>query len=161
MSGGGGQIQPNPVGYICIRFMGKAFCLTLKHEGCVPPRVFGAHAILGRRDTQLSAPQRSCHQLDPETDAPWRRRAKLAPGWRCTQVLRRPAERQEIAVQHEDDKGEQRARELGAPHMHMRIGLLRTFRSAARNRNQDRSAPADCPFRVESRLLMATHRVLL
>ena len=58
-----------------------------------------------------------------------------------------------------ETRGEQRARELGAPHMHMRIGLLRTFRSAARNRNQDRSAPADCPFRVESRVLMATHRV--
>ena len=58
-----------------------------------------------------------------------------------------------------ETRGEQRARELGAPHMHMRIGLLRTFRSAARNHNQDRSAPADCPFRVESRVLMATHRV--
>ena len=58
-----------------------------------------------------------------------------------------------------ETRGEQRARELGAPHMHMRIGLLRTFRSAARNRNQDRSAPADGPFRVESRVLMATHRV--
>ena len=58
-----------------------------------------------------------------------------------------------------ETRGEQRARELGAPHMHMRIGLLRTFRSAARNRNQDRSAPADCPFRVESRVLMATDRV--
>ena len=34
-----------------------------------------------------------------------------------------------------------------------------TCRSAARNRNQDRSAPADGPFRVESRVLMATHRV--
>ena len=58
-----------------------------------------------------------------------------------------------------ETRGEQRARELGAPHMHMRIGLLRTFKSAARNRNQDRFAPADCPFRVESRVLMATHRV--
>ena len=58
-----------------------------------------------------------------------------------------------------ETRGEQRAREFGAPHMHMRIGLLCTFRSAARNRNQDRSAPADCPFRVESRVLMATHRV--
>ena len=61
-------------------------------------------------------------------------------------------------LQH-GDESEQRARELGAPHMHMRIGLLRTFRSAARNRNQDCSAPADCPFRVESRVLMATDRV--
>ena len=56
-------------------------------------------------------------------------------------------------------RAEQRPREWVAPHMHMRFGLLRTFRSAARNRNQGRYGPSDCPFRVETRVPVATHRV--
>ena len=56
-------------------------------------------------------------------------------------------------------RAEQRPREWVAPHMHMRFGLLRTFRSAARNRNQGRYGPSDCPFRVETRVPVATHQV--